>query len=258
MKARRCCTNRPELAISGLQRAHTSSRCHTDAMPTNREPDNSTVYETLQFASAGDSSPDIHATVAERARPERALRWLDIGCGTGSVLRKIRDQYEPSHLIGVDVIDWLENDLRSDVELLVGPAETSLSGLEPVDRVLMIEVLEHLEAPWAVLRSAARRLAPGGRLVLSTPNVMSLRHRIELLVRGQLTSFRPNNIPHLTPALPHVIGRILCMEGLRIGYEYAGADIVPLTSGRRWPVSIQRRAPHLVSVSLVVTADRSG
>ncbi len=173
------------------------------------------AYETSQLASAGDSCPEIHAAALAHARPEPGLRWLDIGCGTGDVLREIRDRHKPSKLIGLDIIDWLADDLRNDVELLTGPAESALDGVEQVDRVLMVEVLEHLEAPWTVLRAAARRVAPGGVLVVTTPNVASLRHRLELLVRGQLTAFRPDNLPHLTPGLPHVIERVLADEGLQ-------------------------------------------
>ena len=213
--------------------------------------------EDRQLASAGDSCPEIHAAAVELARPAPGLTWLDIGCGTGAVLRQVRDRHAPAKLTGVDVIDWLDPDLREDVELHTGPAETALDGLPRADRVLMVEVLEHLESPWTVLRAAARMVAPGGRLVLTTPNVASLRHRIELLVRGQLTAFRPDNLPHMTPPLPHVIERVLADEGLTgIAFGYAGIDVVPLARGRRWPAELHRRRPGLASVSLVVTGDR--
>jgi 2-polyprenyl-3-methyl-5-hydroxy-6-metoxy-1,4-benzoquinol methylase len=216
----------------------------------------STSYRELQAASAGDSCPEIHAAAVRHGVPRPGLRWLDIGCGTGTVLRQIRDRHEPARLVGLDVIDWLEDDLRGHVELLTGPAETALDDVEPFDRVLMVEVLEHLEAPWTVLRAAARTVAPGGRLVVTTPNVASLRHRLELLARGQLTAFRPDNLPHFTPALPHVIERVLRDEGLQPARAYTGIDVIPLTGGRRWPTGIARRAGQLACVSLVVTADR--
>jgi SAM-dependent methyltransferase len=208
-----------------------------------------------QQASLGDSCPEIHASAIEHARPGFGLRWLDIGCGTGAVLRLIRDRCNPAQLVGLDLIEWLDDDLREDIDLRIGSAETVLEGVESVDRVLMVEVLEHLEAPWTVLRAAARRVAPGGRLVVTTPNVTSLRHRLELLVRGQLTSFRPDNVPHLTPCLPHVIERVLTDEGLAVDHGYVGHDVIPLMGGRRWPPIIQSNAAHLMSVSRVVVGD---
>ena len=103
-----------------------------------------------------------------------------------------------------------------------------------------------------VLRSAARLVAPGGVLIVTTPNIATLRHRLELLTRGRLTSFRPDNLPHMTPALPHVIERTIRAAGMHVTYSYAGADIIPLSGGRLWPSALQRRAPMLTSVSLVV------
>jgi SAM-dependent methyltransferase len=190
------------------------------------------------------------------ARPERHLRWLDIGCGTGDLLRAIRDRWEPAELQGVDPIDWLDNDLRTDVRFHTATAEEA-EHLQPADRVLLIEVIEHLEAPWSGLRTAARLVLPGGMLVVSTPNLVTLRNRLELGLRGRLTSFRPDNEPHMSPALPHVTTRILTEEGLSVeAPQFAGSDVISLTKGRVWPERIRRRYPALTSVSVVIGALR--
>jgi 2-polyprenyl-3-methyl-5-hydroxy-6-metoxy-1,4-benzoquinol methylase len=212
--------------------------------------------EAAQRHSLGDSSAAIHAGALDAAGPASGLSWLDLGCGTGTVLREVRDRYEPRSLIGVDVIDWLAGDLRDDVQVMIGSAEDALSALDPVDRVLMVEVIEHLGAPWTVLGAAARLVAPGGRIVVTTPSLVTLRSRIELLVRGRLTAFRPDNLPHLTPALPHVIERVLSDAGLEVSVGCAGVDVVPLSGGRLWPAAVHRRAPRLTSVSLVVSGRR--
>lgn len=208
----------------------------------------------FQLQSAGDSCPEIHAAALAAASARPGLRWLDIGCGAGAVLRMIRDWHEPLRLIGVDVIDWLDPDLREDVDLVLGAAERVLSqGGEEVDRVLMVEALEHLDAPWSALRAAAVRLAPGGLIVVTTPNVASMRHRLELLATGRLTTFRPDNVAHLTPILPHVVGRILSDEGIEPrSTTYVGRDIVPWTGGLKWPESVHQRLARLTSVSVVV------
>jgi hypothetical protein len=108
------------------------------------------------------------------------------------------------------------------------------------------------------LREAARLLAPGGWIVVSTPNIATLRCRIELAVRGRLTPFRPENLPHISPALPHVTRRVLEEEGLRCEPEaFAGVDVIPLTGGRVWPEAVRRRRPELTSVSVIVAAQRT-
>jgi 2-polyprenyl-3-methyl-5-hydroxy-6-metoxy-1,4-benzoquinol methylase len=190
------------------------------------------------------------------ARPEPNLRWLDIGCGRGDLLRKLRDEWQPASLAGIDPIDWLDEDLKADVEFHTIAAEQA-DGLPPADRVLLVEVIEHLEAPWSALRKAARLVAPGGRIVISTPNLATLRTRLELAVRGNLTSFRPGYEPHISPALPHVTRRILEEEQLQLDENaFAGADVISLTKGRVWPETLRARFPVLTSVSVVVSAGR--
>ncbi|MCW3057889.1 MAG: SAM-dependent methyltransferase [Solirubrobacterales bacterium] len=210
-----------------------------------------------QIASDGASMESIIQTALAAARPEPRLRWLDIGCGRGDLLRKVRDEWEPASLTGIDPIDWLDADLSADVSFHTMAAEDA--GQLPIaDRVLLIEVIEHLESPWSALRQAARLVAPGGRLVVSTPNLATLRNRLELALRGNLTSFRPDYQPHISPALPHVASRILAEEQLSPEAPlYAGADVISLTRGRVWPAAIRARFPTLTSVSVLIGASRS-
>jgi SAM-dependent methyltransferase len=209
-----------------------------------------------QLDSGGSSIDAILESALAAAKPAPGLIWLDIGCGRGDLLRLIRDRWKPAELHGIDPIDWLADDLREDVRFHPVAAEQA-EGLPRADRVLLVEVLEHLEAPWSTLRSAARLLGPGGRIVASTPNIATLRNRLELGLRGNLTSFRPDYEPHISPALPHVSARILAEEGLSVEPpRYAGADIVSLTKGRSWPESVRLRYPRLTSVSVLLAASR--
>lgn len=211
-----------------------------------------------QVASGGTSSHAIVEAALAAAEPAPGLRWLDIGCGRGDLLRRIRDEWSPAELFGIDPLDWLDDDLRPDVSFDTIAAEEAVS-LPVVDRVLLVEAIEHLEAPWSALRQAARLVAPGGRIVVSTPNLASLRHRLELGVRGHLTSFRPDNQPHISPALPHVTARILTEEGLTADApRFAGSDVISLARGREWPEAIRSRHPALTSVSVIVAARRAG
>jgi SAM-dependent methyltransferase len=208
-----------------------------------------------QKASGGTSTSNIHAAVMAHAAPAPGLRWADIGCGTGDDLRQIRDRYAPASLIGSDLLPWLPDDL-SDVQFLEGDALWALSQIDNVDRLLMVETIEHLEAPWTALRAAARKVAPNGLLIVTTPNVRSLRHRLDLLVRGNLTSFRPDNDAHLTPVLLHVARRILDEEGMSSSVFYCNPDVIPFTGGRKWTGALARRFPSLLAVSVGIVAER--
>ncbi len=200
--------------------------------------------------------PAIVAEALAAAAPRPGLSWLDVGCGTGDLLRRVRDQHAPAELRGLDLIDWLDEDLRGDVAFEPVSIEDA-EGLAPADRVMMVEVIEHLPSPWAALRKAARLVAPGGSIVVSTPNVATLRSRLELAVRGNLTSFRPDFMPHMSPALPHVTAHVLEAEGLSVEPpRYAGPDVISLTGGRLWPDSVRRRWPRLTSISVLIAARR--
>jgi hypothetical protein len=77
-------------------------------------------------------------------------------------------------------------------------------------------------------------------------------------LRGRLTNFRPDNEPHISPALPHVITRVLSEEGLVVeAPRYAGADVISLAKGRVWPERVRARYPLLTSVSVIVCAQRA-
>ncbi len=212
---------------------------------------------SIQRLSGGNSRPEIHAAALAAAEPRPGLSWVDIGIGTGDVAREIVERWQPARVTGVDVIDWLDEDLRPVVDLRVGDATTVLPTLAPADRVIAVETLEHLDAPWSTLRLAAALVKPGGRLVVTTPSVVTLRHRIELALRGRLTSFRPDALQHMSPALPHITESVLREEGLEdVRHVHAGDDIVPLSGGRRWPAWLAERFPALFHISVVTSAAR--
>jgi 2-polyprenyl-3-methyl-5-hydroxy-6-metoxy-1,4-benzoquinol methylase len=51
----------------------------------------------------------------------------------------------------------------------------------PFDAIIFADVLEHLVDPWAVLRELRPLLAPGGRVLLSVPNIAHWTARANLL-----------------------------------------------------------------------------
>ena len=210
---------------------------------------------STQHATLGSSAAAIHSAVMAHAQPAPGLRWADIGCGTGGVIRQIL-AHDPSLLIASDLLPWLPDDL-SDVQFVQGDAIEVLASLPIVNRLLMVETIEHLDAPWTALRLAARKIAPGGLLVVTTPNIRSLRHRLELPARGTLTSFRPGDDAHLTPVLFHVVARVLGEEGLTAVAFYARRDVIPLTRGRSWASSLAQRFPVLLDASLGIAARRA-
>jgi SAM-dependent methyltransferase len=108
-------------------------------------------------------------------------RVLDAPCGDGSLSAALRAaRYDPS---GADV-DPSAAGVLGDAFRLV-----NLDGPLPwpdqtFDAVVSTEGIEHLENRFAFLRELARVLKPGGLLILTTPNIVSLRSRIRFAGSG--------------------------------------------------------------------------
>ena len=61
---------------------------------------------------------------------------------------------------------------------------------EVMDCVVCVEGIEHAENPVFVIREMARVLRPGGHIVITTPNVMSINSRVRFLLYSHLEYFR--------------------------------------------------------------------
>ena len=95
---------------------------------------------------------------------------LEIGCGDGAVLGRLARAGKA--VTGVDS-DGTALELARAMFAryrLPGAFHADLqSAPGPFDAVILAEVIEHLDDPDHALAEAARRLTPGGRLVLTTP-----------------------------------------------------------------------------------------
>jgi glycosyltransferase involved in cell wall biosynthesis len=85
--------------------------------------------------------------------------------------------YYVSRLVGTGQ-RVLDVGLSEDLERGIGePAGNS----EPFDRILLLDVLEHLRDPSPVLQDSRRLLAQRGKLIVSVPNAVNLTVRLKIL-----------------------------------------------------------------------------
>lgn len=108
---------------------------------------------------------------------------LDIGCGEGFFAAELAK--DGNRVTGVDLLESpsegkaLIRYIRADIADGIGGATEQLRG-QRFDRVLLLDVLEHLPHPEKVLGECREVLRPAGALVVSVPNVANITLRLAL------------------------------------------------------------------------------
>ena len=168
------------------------------------------------------ANPGLHEHVVARAMaitPDRSATVLDIGCGTGALLVRLREQGY-TNLAGIDMVPPAPiRGLRFhalDLDLPVFPLAD-----QSVDLALAVEVMEHVENAGAFLAEVHRVLAPTGSLLLTTPNLHSVEARLRLLLLGKLKQFDSIGDPtHIYPVFSFPFNRLLTRHGLRVAQRW--------------------------------------
>lgn len=104
----------------------------------------------------------------------RACNVLEIGCGNGATLKKLKEIGIAGTTTGIELFLSKDNSyhtidhfIAEDVEKFVFPPNMYNS----FDIILLGDVLEHLIDPWAALKKASSLLKAEGRIIVSLPNI---------------------------------------------------------------------------------------
>jgi len=149
------------------------------------------------------------------------LRHLDIGAGSGLLLKQVRDRFQVEQVacdysatymkhsnVPIDIVDL-------DSESLPYPDSS-------FDLVTCVETIEHLENFRALLREIHRMLKPGGVVIITTPNILNLRSRLRFLSFGFYNMFGPLHVReqknfdtrgHISPTNWFYLGHALLQTG---------------------------------------------
>jgi SAM-dependent methyltransferase len=179
-------------------------------------------------------------------------RVLDAPCGDGALARELSASgwrvcaadIAPVHIDGV-------TSLRLDLD------ETLPFSDGAFDAVVSLEGIEHLLSPARCLAELCRVLRPGGRLVITTPNVNNLQSRWHYLIAGRFSGFRPltrraltaaesERVAHVTPPYLPTIVYVLSRHGVTV--EHVDVTMVRTRQWLALPLAVplwisSRRAP---------------
>ena len=205
--------------------------------------------------SLGRAHDRIHRTAARllEARGARG-RLLDAGCGGGDLWRAVSGRFEAC--TGVDAVRYPA--LPEDVTFVSADLDRSLPLDDAsVDAAAAIEVIEHLENPRAFVRELVRVTRPGGWVVVTTPNQLSVLSLLCLLTKGSFVAFQDGDYPaHRTALLEIDLRRIASECGLgEIAVEYTRWGRVPLTPWH-YPEAVAALAPRRLSDNVAIVGRR--
>ena len=164
------------------------------------------------------------ASIISFALPNKGACILDVGCGSGSLLRAMQ-QLEFHNLSALEPSLANVEYIRS--ELQISCYEGSFSDFSETiqyhsyDLVCLTAVLEHLVDTHSVIKKIALLLKPGGQLFICVPNAMSFDPYID----GPFQEFSTEHINYF------------CFDSLRNLLGMCGFDVVIMDSGMKGVLS---------------------
>ncbi len=166
------------------------------------------------------SSVDAHFGADRRnIRPLAGKTALDIGCGAGLVC-------EPLSRLGAQVtgVDAAAENVSAaaahaeggglDIRYMAG--EVASLDIGTFDLVTCLEVIEHVADKPAFLADVAARIAPGGLLVMSTPN-RTATSRVLLVGAAEAIGYVPKGTHHWSDFVtPEELEALMADAGLEV------------------------------------------
>lgn len=209
----------------------------------HRDPKHSSYwcYKGLRI----QADMEVHRFVAAYAANKlgSGKSALDLASGNGALSQQLLD-------VGLNVAStsW---DGQCQLPIPVYPLNLDLAfnpdsvGGRRYDLVCAIEIIEHVENPAGFMRSCAEVLAPGGLLIVSTPNVESSAARLQWLIHGYPQIFSTEEVHNNR----HI--SMIWRQGMDYFVEKAGLvvqekHLLGPVSGSRPPSIIKRAAYGLM------------
>ncbi|MCA9270348.1 MAG: class I SAM-dependent methyltransferase, partial [Planctomycetales bacterium] len=158
-------------------------------------------------------------------------RILDMPAGSARVTDALREK--GYRVTSADINAYRDDYVYADMNRTLPFADQSFDG------AICLEGIEHTLQPNVLISELIRVTRVGGRIVLSTPNIMNMYSRLQFLATGTFHQFEPAVMPivqrgemadrfHIAPLTFHT---------MRYQADYFGAKVVDVagdTAKKRW------------------------
>lgn len=142
----------------------------------------------------------------------------DVGAGQNSLVKQLSNKTTQGY--SFDLYPFDKSIEQWDIE------KNFPFNYPAADIVTFLEIVEHLNNPWMCMKNISAAMAPGGFLILTTPNPGWSTSRISLLLKGVLTCFTQSDLDlnhHVFIAWPHILKKLLSDNDFEI-VEYVTLD----------------------------------
>jgi 2-polyprenyl-3-methyl-5-hydroxy-6-metoxy-1,4-benzoquinol methylase len=214
-----------------------------------RRGENTGIITKIRTLHGGE-----RASRPEAATRDERIRVLDIGCGTGSLLRAL-EEAGGFDVWGLELSDYAAARARNTTQARVVVGDVLAADLQGAtfDVINATEVIEHLRDPLAFFRRVKSLLRPNGLFIYNTGNIEGAYARAlgtqwpYLHPEGHLFYYSPSTLERyfrgadldtmrIADADPTTRRVLVEAEG-EIAYSqllYLGATNAPSLSGRMW------------------------
>jgi 2-polyprenyl-3-methyl-5-hydroxy-6-metoxy-1,4-benzoquinol methylase len=163
----------------------------------NTKPKEFEYYNGIQI----HADTGVHEQAAELIKKyfPAGTTVLDVGAGAGAFSQRLADLGYSVTALDVDPQKWIPKDIPFLVLDIDKGIKASVANT--YDSVCCLEVIEHVENPWNLLREIYSVTKPGGYLLLSTPNITSFLSRALFFLTGRFHQFNDGDLSygHINP-----------------------------------------------------------
>ncbi len=141
----------------------------------------------IRSASHRLTNDVVFKVVCDSVGPEAKI--LDFGSGVGHMCQRLGDHFEVAghdpadHIFACEInpSEFLYDRIKCQK---ISPDSEIPFPDNHFDLIYAIEVIEHTRRPYDLFCEAYKRLKPGGTFLLTTPNLLHMKSRLEFLLTG--------------------------------------------------------------------------